>query len=69
MDQWKEGFARLIENRIRKKLELTENHGGIEQPFNRVTFYEGGARYISVLFKEDKDLEKDTEALFHRMLR
>lgn len=68
-EEWKEGFARLIENRIRKKLELEENHGGTGQPYNRVTFYEGGARYISVLFEEDKDLEEDIEELFFRMLR
>jgi hypothetical protein len=68
-EEWKEGFARLIENRIRKKLELEENHGGIDRPFDRVTFYEGGARYISILFKEDKSLEKDVEELFFRMLR
>jgi hypothetical protein len=68
-EEWKEGFARLIENRIKKKLELEENHGGIDLPYNRVTFYEGGARYISVLFKEYKELEKDIEELFYRMLR
>jgi hypothetical protein len=67
--EWKEGFARLIENRIRIKLELEENHGGIKQPYNRVAFYEGGARYISGLIGEDKSLEKDIEALFHKMLR
>jgi hypothetical protein len=66
--EWKKGFARLIENRIRKKLELEENRGRIEPPYNRVTFYEGGAQYISLLFKDDKDLEKDIEALFHKML-
>lgn len=66
-EEWKEGFARLIENRIRKRLELEENHGGTEQPYNRVTFYEGGALYISVLFKNDKSLETDIEALFNRM--
>jgi hypothetical protein len=67
--EWKEGFARLIENRIRKRLELEENHGGIVQPYNRVTFYEGGARFISVLFSKDKSLEKDIEGLFFKMLR
>ena len=68
-EEWKEGFARLIENRIRKKLQLEENHGGIDPPFNRVTFYEGGALYISLLFDTDKSLEKDIEELFFRMLR
>jgi hypothetical protein len=68
-EEWKEGFARLIENRIRKKLDLEENHGGIEQPYTRITFYEGGARFIAVLIQKEKDLEKDIEELFHRMLR
>ncbi|MGB6341019.1 MAG: hypothetical protein WBF32_14705 [Candidatus Aminicenantaceae bacterium] len=68
-EEWKEGFARLIENRIKKKLELEENHGGIDPPYNRVTFYEGGARYISILFEKDNSLEKDIEALFFRMMR
>jgi hypothetical protein len=68
-EEWKEGFARLMENSIRKKLELEENHGGSDLPYNRVTFYEGGARYISALFNENKDLEKDIEELFFRMLR
>ncbi len=68
-EEWKEGFARLIENRIRKKLDLAENHGGTEQPYTRVTFYEGGARFISILIDKNKEFEKDIEALFHRMLR
>ncbi len=66
--EWKEGFARLIENRLRNKLELAENRGGIDLPFNRVTFYEGGERYISLLFGQNKELEKDIETLFRHML-
>lgn len=66
--EWKEGFARLIENRIRKKLGLEENLGGIEKPFNRVTFYQGGANFISILISQDKSLENDIQSLFQRML-
>jgi hypothetical protein len=66
--EWKEGMARMIENRIRKKLDLEENLGGIEKPFNRVTLYQGGALFISVLISQDKKLENDIQALFHRML-
>ena len=40
--EWEEGFARFIENQIRRRLGLNENHYGIEEPFSRVTFYEGG---------------------------
>jgi hypothetical protein len=67
--EWKEGFARLIENKIRKKFDLEENHGGTDQPFSRVTFYEGGSLYIENLFYKDKTLKKDVEKLFDMMLR
>ncbi|MBN1223304.1 MAG: hypothetical protein JXB23_08630 [Candidatus Aminicenantes bacterium] len=67
--EWKEGFARLIENRVRKVLGLEENHGGSEAPYSRVSFYEGGSRYIETLFDADKELEQDIEELFHRMFR
>jgi len=66
--EWKEGFARMIENRIRTRLGLEENQGGIEKPFTRVTFYQGGALFISILISQDKKLESDIKALFHYML-
>jgi hypothetical protein len=66
--EWKEGLARMIENRIRKKLDLELNLGGLEKPFHRVTFYQGGAFYIDILISQDKELEDDIKALFQRML-
>jgi ADP-ribose pyrophosphatase YjhB (NUDIX family) len=56
--EWKEGFARFIENRIQQRLGLEENHGGAEQPFNRVTFYEGGARLIASQPRPASDIER-----------
>ncbi len=47
--EWKEGFARFIENQIKQRLGLPENHGGNEPPFDRVVFYEGGANFIRIL--------------------
>jgi hypothetical protein len=67
--EWKEGFARYIENKVLRKLELEPRRGKDQPPFDRVTFYEGGARYIAMLIQEDKNLEKDLESLFQRMLR
>lgn len=61
--EWKEGFARYIENRIKQCLDLAENHGGAGQPFSRVTFYEGGARLIA----SQTEMAADIEALFHWM--
>ena len=66
--EWKEGFARFIENRIRAALGLEENHGGTEKPYSRVTFYEGGSLYMETLFDANKKLEADLEAAFYRMM-
>jgi len=65
--EWKEGFARFIENQIRNRLGLPENHRGREQPFNRVVFYEGGEHYIKVLSMHEMDLIIHLETLFDRM--
>lgn len=67
--EWKEGFARFIENQIRRRLGIRENHRGKDEPFNRVTFYEGGARFITFLGKQEPGLLTDIETLFYKMLR
>ncbi|MBN1579771.1 MAG: hypothetical protein JXA89_03650 [Anaerolineae bacterium] len=66
--EWKEGFARWIENQIRVRLGVEENHGGQQEPFDRVVFYEGGARLIAFLGRDDPGLVLDIERLFLRML-
>ncbi len=65
--EWKEGFARFIENQINSKLNLPENHGGKVKPFNRVVFYAGGAHYIGLLSRHDTQLTIRIENLFSRM--
>jgi hypothetical protein len=65
--EWKEGFARWVENRLLKKLGLIENRGGLEPPFSRVAFYAGGAAYIDFLQTRDPHLVNDLEVLFTRM--
>jgi hypothetical protein len=65
--EWKEGFARYVENRVKRELGLEENHGGSEPPFSRVSFYEGGSRYIAFLGERDPSLLIDLEALFSQM--
>jgi hypothetical protein len=67
--EWKEGFARFVENGIRRRLDLEENHGGREEPFERVLFYEGGARFIEFLEAREPHLTADIEKLFGRMLQ
>jgi hypothetical protein len=66
--EWKEGFARFIENQIRRRLELKGNHYGIEKPFGRVSFYEEGSGFIKFLGNQEPELLVDIENLFNKML-
>jgi hypothetical protein len=65
--EWKEGFARYIENLIRKSLNKKLNSTEIKPPFGRVHFYEIGSNYIELLIEENKELEKNIKALYHKM--
>jgi len=65
--EWKEGLARYVENGVKRRLGITENHGGSAPPLSRVSFYEGGSRYIAFLYKQDPSLPLDLEALFYQI--
>jgi hypothetical protein len=65
--EWKEGFARYVENLIRKELELQLNTNVLKQPFDRVHFYEIGNKYIEILVRNDKDLNVNIVKLFNKM--
>ena len=63
--EWKEGLARYIENRIKKELGLAENFYGREKPYHRVTFYYGGELFVKYLFNQDKSTITNLYALFN----
>ena len=65
--EWKEGLARYIENKIRSKFKLELNYGGKNQPYNRVTFYYAGDKYIDFLFRDNPDLMTNLGLLFAEM--
>ncbi len=65
--EWKEGFARWIENRLRVHFQLALNQGGLRAPFSRVSFYAGGAAFIEHLFAQDPAVVLDLEILFSRI--
>jgi len=67
--EWKEGFARFIENRLQLELGLPVNLGGTQQPFTRVSFYAAGAAYIDLIEEESPQLVSDLPSLFHRMMQ
>ncbi|MCB2213934.1 hypothetical protein KQH50_00925 [bacterium] len=66
--EWKEGFARHIENRLQIELGLPVNLGGGKQPFSRVSFYAAGAAYIDMIAEESPEVVEDLPALFDRMM-
>jgi hypothetical protein len=65
--EWKEGFARWLENRMQAALHLSLNLGGGHEPFTRVSFYAFGAGLIDLLAKNDPALVNDLEGLFRHM--
>ena len=62
--EWKEGMARYIENRMRAALGLPENKGGEALPYTRVTFYRGGDKYIRFLERRSPGAANDMEKLY-----
>ena len=67
-EEWKEGFARLIENKICRRYNLKENTFGSEKPYNRITFYYGGEKYIKFLIGNNPVLYNNMKDLFYTML-
>jgi hypothetical protein len=66
--EWKEGFARYVENLIREKLGMEKNNNILYPPFDRICFYETGSKYIEALLKNDNTLNNDLEKLFNKMM-
>jgi hypothetical protein len=66
-EEWKEGLARYVENKIRVQLGLMENNYGKDKPYDRVAFYYSGSLLISKLAETDPDLPADMGLLFKTM--
>ena len=65
--EWKEGFARWVENHVQHKLGLKVNNGGADMPYSRVTFYAGGAAHIDFLNSRVPGLVNDLYELFSQL--
>ncbi len=66
-EEWNEGFARWNENRLRQYSKLPLIDCGTVPPYNRITFYVGGAAYIDHLLKREPLLQQDLPGLFTEM--
>ncbi len=65
--EWKEGYARWVENLVKRQLNMRENKGGFKTPYNRELFYAGGEAYINYLQKREPSLANDLRSLFHHL--
>lgn len=65
--EWKEGFARWVENALQKRLGMPLKKGGLEQPYSRVLFYVGGAAYIDYISMRMPGVTNDLPTLFRIM--
>lgn len=65
--EWKEGVARNLENRMRQVVGLPENTGGGMTPYDRSAFYVGGDKLIRFLERTGKKAAGDLETLYRRI--
>jgi hypothetical protein len=65
--EWKEGYARYVENKLQNYFSLTLNEYGKSAPFNRISFYAGGSKYIDCIISGNPKLENDLEAIYKKI--
>lgn len=65
--EWKEGFARYIENLIRDRLGINRNTNKLQTPFDRMCFYEIGSNYIDLLLDINVGLNGIIKDLYYKM--
>lgn len=65
--EWKEGYALYVENKLRSHLDLPANKVGRKTPYNRTVFYAGGEAWINMITENEPALQTDLENLFFAM--
>ena len=65
--EWKEGIARYVENKVKNYFLLTSNDYGKEQPYDRILFYYGGEMWSAALIEKDKTLLNNPLLLYDLM--
>ena len=67
--EWKEGYARYIENKLRKFLDVKINDYGKEKPYNRISFYAGGSGYIDYLVNSKIVNADELEEIYNKIMK
>jgi hypothetical protein len=65
--EWKEGFARWVENKVRRRLGLRRNESGRAAPYGRGAFHVGGAGLIDLLVRAEPCLAHQLTDLYQRL--
>jgi hypothetical protein len=65
--EWKEGFARWVENKVRRRLGLRRNQNGRTAPFGLGTLHTGGAGLIELLVRNEPGLSVRLKDLYLRL--
>lgn len=65
--EWKEGFARYIENQVKSFLGINLNHGGRDEPYRRTTFYEMGSQFIKLIVQASPGSLYRIEELYYAL--
>lgn len=65
--EWKEGFARWLENRARRRLGVRRNENGRFGAFGPEAFHAGGAELIQLLVRTEPQLANQFAGLYHRI--
>ncbi len=66
-EEWKEGFARYLENEVRGRAGLPEIRSPIGKSFGRRAFYEVGSRFIAFLVKNAPELRTNPDLMFEKI--
>lgn len=62
--QYKEGFARYVENLVRKDFLVKANSSEVTLPLSRESFYTLGSDYINLLLSNNDNLQNNLKELF-----
>jgi len=65
--EWREGTARWVENKVRRRLGLRRSNSGFSEPFGRETFHAGGAGIIEILVRTEPELLRRPADLYRSL--
>jgi hypothetical protein len=66
-EEWKEGVARYVENKVKSHFSLGVNTYGKDKPYDRILFYYGGEIWSTALIEKDKTLLNNPLVLYDLM--